>query len=57
MIRYMLGMLTIIGVAGGTEWGTLSPSAAFLGGIFGLWLMYSPVKDGSIYKLINNKIR
>ena len=57
MIRYMVGVLTIIGVGGGMEWGTLTPIGAFIGGVVGLALMYSPVRDGSIYRLINNKIQ
>ena len=57
MIRYMVGVLTIIGVGGGMEWGTLTPIGAFIGGVVGLALMYSPIKDGSIYRLINNKIQ
>jgi hypothetical protein len=53
----MIGVLTIIGVGGGMEWGTLSPIGAFIGGVVGLALMYSPIKDGSIYRLIDNKIK
>jgi len=57
MIRYMIGVLTIIGVGGGMEWGTLTPIGAFIGGVVGLALMYAPVRDGSIYRLIDNKIK
>ena len=57
MIRLVFGFLLLFGSVGGMEFGSLSPIGAFISGIVGLALMYSPVRDGSIYRLIDNKIQ
>ena len=53
MIRLVTGFALTFGAGGGMEWGTLSPMAAFFLGVLGLMLAIGPIKDGSIYRLID----
>ena len=53
MIRLITGFALTFGSVGGMEWGTLSPMAAFFLSIIGLMLAIGPVKDGSLYRLID----
>ena len=49
----MTGFMMVWGAAGSMEFGGLSPIGAFILGSLGLVLMYRPVKDGSIHRLID----
>jgi len=47
----------VFGSVGGMELTSLSPMGALFFGIIGLMLAYSPVRDGSLVRLINKKVR
>ena len=53
MIRFVAGFLAVWGSVGGMELGSLSPIAAFITGSLGLLVMWSPIRDGSVYRLID----
>ena len=57
MIRYLTGMGLVFGSVGGMELSTLSPMAASILGVIGLMLAYSPVRDGSLKRLIIEKTK
>jgi len=57
MIRYLTGMGLVFGSVGGMELSTLSPMGAFILGVVGLMLVYSPVRDGSLTRLIIEKTK
>ena len=56
MIRFVVGFGVCIGAVGGVELSSLSPIAGFLLGFLGLALAYTPVRDGSLVRLINKKV-
>jgi len=56
MIRFVVGFGVCIGAVGGVELSSLSPIAGFLLGLLGLALAYTPVRDGSLVRLINKKV-
>ena len=56
MIRFVVGFGVCIGSVGGVELASLSPIAGFLLGLLGLALAYTPVRDGSLVRLINKKV-
>ena len=55
MIRLVAGFLAVWGSVGGMEFGSLSPIAAFVLGSLGLLVMWQPIRDGSVYRLIDNE--
>ena len=56
MIRFVVGFGVCIGSVGGVELSSLSPIAGCLLGLLGLTLAYTPVRDGSLVRLINKKV-